>query len=205
MKYIKSIFEAVIDWRGQGLEEFEQEVLDAGIPMRVARFREIAEEHGIEVVDYETFLEELPDDEYRAAAPPRRTPVFATVNPVTMRPRVVLQVPIVDHRLWDYVFHMLKHEGIHVQQWSRREVHPGGLWDVRDRGAYFSQKDEVMAFSHSIVDQLLGMGARTPEEGIRRLGRVRLYQDIRGSVSKKILKRYHKLIYLYLLKELGEE
>lgn len=173
--------------------------------MGVARFREIAEEHGVEVVDYETFLEELPDEEYRAAAPPRRTPVFATVNPVSGSPRVVLQVPIVDQRLWDYVFHMLKHEGIHVQQWSRREVHPSGLWDVRDRGAYFSQKDEVMAFSHSIVDQLLGMGARTPEEGMGRLGRVRLYQDIRESVSKKILKRYHKLIYLYLLKELGEE
>ena len=146
MKYIKSIQEAVIDWRRQGLEEFEQAVLDAGLPMRFDRFREIAEGHGVEVVDYNTFLEELPNDEYRAAAPPRGVPVFATVNPVTIRPRVVMQVPTVDQRLWAYVFHMLKHEGIHVQQFSRRDQHPSGLWDVRDLALYFSRKDEVMAF-----------------------------------------------------------
>jgi hypothetical protein len=96
---------------------------------------------------------------------------------------------------------MLKHELIHVNQFSRRGVHPGAV-DPTDREKYFSQKDEVMAFSHSIADFLISMGVRRMSEIHDSLKRVPLYRDIRKSVDQETLKRYHKYIFLYLQQEL---
>lgn len=204
MKYLKSIYEAIIDWRDQGLEEFAEEVYSERLPIFADQLKEIGREHNIEIVDYDEFFRDLPNDSYRDTAPPRgATPAFATVNPVTDRPRVVLGVTRIDQRLFDYILHMLKHEVIHVNQFSRRDQHPNSDWDVNDRSQYFSQKDEVMAFSHSLVDQLITMGLRNPKEVHSALPKVRLYQDIRGAVDAKTLKRYHKYIYLYLEQELN--
>jgi hypothetical protein len=60
-----------------------------------------------------------------------------------------------------------------------------------------------MAFSHSIADQLISMGAKNVEDILDMLKKVRLYQDIKKVVDEKILKRYHKYIYLYLQNELN--
>lgn len=203
MKYLKSIQEAIIDWRDQGLEEFVEDVYSERLPIFVDQLKEIGQEHGIEIVDYDEFYRELPNDEYRATAPPRGIPAFATVNPLTNRPRVILGVPRIDQRLFDYILHMLKHEVIHVNQFSRREEHPNSDWDVNDPVQYFSQKDEVMAFSHSIADQLIAMGLRSLDEVHTLLPKVRIYRDIQAAVDSSTLKRYHKYIYLYLEKELG--
>jgi hypothetical protein len=204
MKYLKSIYEAIIDWQDQGLEEFAEDLYSEQLPIPADRFKSIGQDHNIEIVDYDEFYRELPDDEWRATAPPRGVPAFATVNPLTNRPRVILNVPHVDQRLSDYILHMLKHEIIHVNQFSRRAVHPSNYWDPNDRAQYFSQKDEVMAFSHSIADQLITMGVRRAADLPSRLMQVRLYRDIRAVVDSKTLKRYHKYIFLYLQQELGE-
>jgi hypothetical protein len=90
---------------------------------------------------------------------------------------------------------------VHVGQWSRRRVHQAGP-NPMDRAAYFSNKDEIMAFSQSIADQLIAMGARTPQEAIKQLSSLRLYLDIKRNVDSRTLKRYHKYIYLYLEEEL---
>lgn len=204
MKYLKSIHEAIIDWRDQGLEEFAEAVYSERLPISADQLKEIGRDHNIEIVDYDEFFSDLPSDTHRDTAPPRRvTPAFATVNPVTNRPRVVLEVTSVSQRLFDYILHMLKHEVIHVNQFSRREEHPSSDWDVNDRAQYFSQKDEVMAFSQSIVDQLITMGLRNLDRVHDMLPKVRLYQDISDAVDAKTLKRYHKYIYLYLEQELG--
>lgn len=201
MKYLKSIKEAIIDWQEQGIGEFREDVYSHRLPIFFEDLVQIGAQHNIEVVDYPTFYAELPD-EHKSSAPPRGVPAFATVNPDTFRARVVVNVPRVDARLFDYIVHMLKHEQIHIGQWNRREVHRAGP-NPMDRAAYFSDKDEVMAFSHSIVDQLITMGLRDLDEVYNLLPKVRLYQDIRAVVSEKTLKRYHKYIYLYLEKELG--
>ena len=201
MKYIKPIQEAIIDWQEQGIEEFREDVYSHRLPIFFEDLAEIGAQHNIEVVDYPTFYAELPD-EHKSSAPPRGVPAFATVNPDTFRARVVVGVPRVDARLFDYIVHMLKHEQIHIGQWNRRAVHRAGP-NPMDQAAYFSDKDEVMAFSHSIADQLIAMGLRDLDGVHKLLPKVRLYQDIRAAVDAKTLKRYHKYIYLYLEKELG--
>ena len=201
MKYLKSIQEAIIDWQDQGIEEFREEVYSHRLPIFFEDLAQIGAQHNIEIVDYPTFYAELPE-EHKSSAPPRGVPAFATVNPDTFRARVVVNVPRVDARLFDYIMHMLKHEQIHIGQWNRRTVHRAGP-NPMDRAAYFSDKDEVMAFSHSIADQLIAMGLRDLDEVHKLLPKVRLYSDIRAAVDVKTLKRYHKYIYLYLEKELG--
>jgi len=203
MKYLISyrIFENIIDWREQGLEEFREDVITQRLPIFFDDLVRIGAEHGIEIVNYDTFYAELPPG-HKASAPPRGVPAFATVNPETFRPRVIISVPRIDHRLFDYIMHMLKHEMVHVGQWSRRSIHRAGP-NPMDRAAYFSDKDEIMAFSHSIADQLISMGARTPQAAIKQLSRSPLYLDIKRNVDSRTLKRYHKYIYLYLEEELG--
>ena len=202
MKYLIQypIFEKIIDWRDQGIDEFREDVIAQRLPIFFDELVRIGTAHGIEIVDYETFYRELPD-EHKASAPPRGVPAFATVNPETFRPRVIINVPRIDQRLFDYIMHMLKHEMVHVGQWSRRSVHQAGP-NPMDRAAYFSNKDEIMAFSQSIVDQLIAMGARTPQEAIKQLSSLSLYLDIKRNVDSRTLKRYHKYIYLYLEEEL---
>ena len=195
------LYEAIIDWRSQELEDFEEAVLSARLPISTEEFAEIGAQFGIEVVDYETFYDEL-SDVHKETAPPKGVPAFATVNADTMRPRVIVSAPRVDHRLLDYIFHMLKHEMVHVGQWSRRAVQRANITDPTDRKAYFSDKDEIMAFSQSVVDQMIKMGARSISQGMGLLPQIRLYLDIRRVVDQSVLKRYHKYIYLYLEQEL---
>jgi len=198
------LYEAVIDWRSQELEDFEEAVLSARLPISIEEFAEIGAEYGIEIVDYDTFYAEL-SDAHRESAPPRGVPAFATVNPDTLRPRVIVNVPRIDMRLFDYIFHMLKHEMVHVGQWSRRAVQREGGPNPTDRTAYFSDKEEIMAFSQSIVDQMIKMGARSISQGMGLLPQIRLYLDIRRAVEQSVLKRYHKYIYLYLEQELADK
>lgn len=198
------LYEAIIDWRSQELEDFEEAVLSARLPISTEEFAEIGAEYGIEIVDYDTFYAEL-SDAHRESAPPRGVPAFATVNPDTLRPRVIVNVPRIDMRLFDYIFHMLKHEMVHVGQWSRRAVQREGGPNPTDRSAYFSDKDEIMAFSQSIVDQMIKMGARSISQGMLFLPQIRLYLDIRKAVEQSVLNRYHKYIYLYLEQELADK
>lgn len=198
------LYEAIIDWRSQELEDFEEAVLSARLPISTEEFAEIGAEYGIEIVDYDTFYAEL-SDAHRESAPPRGVPAFATVNPDTLRPRVIVNVPRIDMRLFDYIFHMLKHEMVHVGQWSRRAVQREGGPNPTDRTAYFSDKDEIMAFSQSIVDQMIKMGARSISQGMGFLPQIRLYLDIRRAVDQSVLNRYHKYIYLYLEQELADK
>ena len=198
------LYEAIIDWHSQELEDFEEAVLSARLPISAEEFAEIGEDYGIEVVDYDTFYNEL-SDAHKESAPPRGVPAFATVNPDTLRPRVILNSPRVDMRLFDYIFHMLKHEMVHIGQWSRRAVQREGGPNPTDRTAYFSDKDEIMAFSQSIVDQMIKMGARSISQGMLLLPQIRLYVDIRKAVEQSVLNRYHKYIYLYLEQELADK
>lgn len=205
MKHIQPypLHEAIIPWRDRGLEDFQDDVISSRLPIFFDELANIGQAHGIEVVDYDTFYAELPE-EHKDSAPPRGVPAFATVNPETFRPRVVVAVPRIDARLFDYIMHMLKHETIHVGQWTRREVQRRGP-DPMDRKAYFSDKDEVMAFSHSVADQLIAMGLRRIQDAPKFLPKSRLYLDIKHNVDSKTLKRYHKYIYLYLEQELEDK
>jgi hypothetical protein len=142
----------------------------------------------------------------KSDAPPKGVPAFGLVNPETHKARLVLNTDRVDKRLLDFIYHMLKHENVHVGQKSKKKDKNSGefLGDVSKTKEYFSNKDEVMAFAFSVAKEIVTMfpTITTPREGIdkltQNLGRFRLYGDIKRNVDPFILKRYNKYIYLYL-------
>jgi hypothetical protein len=209
-----SLNESIIDWKErEGLQEFYNDsirLLDlykerANVNhIELNDIKSIGEHNGIEIVTYDEFLDELPE-ESKHTAPPRQAGLFALVNPETGGPRVVISVPRIGKREIDHIFHMLKHEAIHIGQYSRRpDDIDTSLIDPKDSGVYFSNKDEVMAFSHSIADMLISSGRYdNAEDAMLDLNTVRLYSTIKKSVDENTLKRYHKYIYMYLQNELN--
>jgi hypothetical protein len=207
--------EAVIPWDSHdGLREFYDGVIElitlytnqANIDyLEIDDLKAIGDNHGIEIVTYDEFLDELPD-EVKHTAPPRRAGLFALVNPDTGGPRVVVAIPRIDKRAIDYIYHMLKHEVIHVEQFRRRPDDVAhNLPDPANQPEYFSNKDEVMAFSHSIADMLITSGRyEDVESAMNSLATIELYTIVKKSVDSKTLKRYHKYIYMYLQNEIGE-
>lgn len=199
------INEAIIDWQGNGLENFIDELESMRRPMIPQDFKRWAAQYSVEVVPYSTFIRELPD-EHKDSAPDPRTHLFALLNPVTERPRVVVNVPMLGHREFKYIAHMIKHELIHMGQSARRPYGMGaGGFDPNDKTAYFSNKDEVMAFSHSVADQLLQQGAGDMEEAMAMLPGLRLWKDIKANATPQALARYRKYIYQYLKLELDNQ
>lgn len=209
----ESLNEAVIGWdERSGLAEFYNDAIEllrlygerAEVNyLEIDDLKAIGDHNDIEIVTYDEFFDELPDD-VKHTAPSKKAKLFALVNPNTGEPRVVINLDKIDRKALDHIYHMLKHEVIHTEQFRRRPDHvETKLPNPNDRTEYFSNKDEVMAFSHSIAD-LLAMSGRyeDAEEAMQNLGTIRLYNTIKKSVGPKILKRYHKYIYAYLQNEL---
>jgi hypothetical protein len=198
--------EAVIDWQGHGLEEFLEELKDPRLRgIRFEELRDMAAPHGIEVVRYDQFIRELPE-EHQENVPPARAPFFALINPVNDRLRLVVNLPMLFARERSEIAKMIKHELIHMGQLQRRPVGMSvGGWDVRDEGKYLSNQDEIMAFSHSVVEDLIAMGAQTVEEGVRLLPQCKMWKWIKLNASQAALKKYLKYVYLYLRLELEGE
>jgi len=222
---IKKVNELIIDYRTQSIDEFYHRIKELlnEIPLPPRDMRhgmprhmmmpgisledaaDIGRECGIEVVDYQTFYNDLPQSDKKTAPTKNIPAAFALRNPVSGQPRVVLNANI-DERLLDYIYHMLKHETIHVKQASKRPNYNKPLSDPNDSKKYFSDTDEIMAFSQSIVDELINMiNVNNIRDAIAKLNKSRLYNDIKNNVDGYVLKKYHKYIYLYLEKELGED
>jgi hypothetical protein len=233
MKHLKRFNEAIVDYKSDSIKSFYDECLEAikkdeaekdepkkkttgGKKSFFGNFKkpgmifqpqmkEIGEKCGIEVVDYETFYSEL-SDENKKTAPPRGVPAFALVNPDTNKPRVVLGLGHVDKRLLDHIYHMLKHENIHIGQKSRSGGKGQGEgMNPLDRKAYFSNKDEIMAFSQSISDMLMESNPKDVKSALLGLNRNPLWNDIKRAVDNDTLQRYKKYIYLYLEREFEKD
>lgn len=208
---INKFNEAIVDWETDNIKDFYKDVLsivDSNKSISLSELKEIGEKHDIEIVDYDTFLSDLPDEQMKKDAPPKGAiPVFGLVNPVTHKAIIVVQVPGLDKGLLNMAYHMLKHENVHVGQKSRKKDKSKGeyLGDIRDLKSYFSNKDEVMAFSQSIVDMIMDRSPKSFEEAKKELKYNRLWSDIKRNVDDKIKKRYIKYIYLYLEKEFDKK
>lgn len=199
--------EAIIDWKTENLEAFYRDCLNSltGDEITFDEMKRIGAENDIEVVDYDTFLSELPSERLKADAPKKGSiPFFGLANPVTHKARVVVQKNSIKVSSLAFIYHMLKHENIHVGQLSRKgnKDHGEYLGDISDLKKYFSNKDEVMAFSQSISDMVMKFNPRNMEEAVKKLNSVALWNKIKMSVDSKTIKRYLKYIYLYLEKEL---
>lgn len=207
MKHIKKFNEAIIDWETDNIKSFYEEsksLIDEKKYITRDELNDIGKKHGVEVVDYDTFFSELPE-EHKETAPPKGVPVFGLVNRKTDKPRLVIQSNRIDNRILDQAYHYLKHENIHVGQISRKSDHIKKgefMGNVSDRGSYFSDKDEIMAFAQTISDMIMNFEPRDIEEAKFKLKRNPLWDDIKRNVDDKTKKRYLKYIYLYLEKEL---
>ena len=137
MKHLKRFNEAIIDYKSDNIEGFYNDCLDKVKEDEESKkqsskkqyltkpglilpkeMKEIGVKYEIEVVDYNTFFNELSDDN-KKGAPPRGVPAFALVNPDTNKPRVVYGVEFISKDILDHIHHMLKHENIHIGQKDR--------------------------------------------------------------------------------------
>jgi hypothetical protein len=204
--------EAIVDYKSDDVDGLMGEIntYPRHHRFQLSDLARLGAEYNIEIVDYDTFYRDLPQRD-KTTAPSktaRESQFFALVNPVTKRPRVVLNLPMpfIPKDFFDQVplGDILKHEQIHVGQHSRRPNIDMPLPEPKDKKAYFSNKDEVMAFAFSVAKEIVSMfpTITTPKEGFDKLienPRIfRLYGDIKENTDEETLKRYHKYIYLYL-------
>jgi hypothetical protein len=211
MKYLKKFNEAIVDYKNDNIDALMGEIntYPRGHRFQLEDLVRLGAEYNIEIVDYDTFYNDLPERD-KPTAPSktaRESQFFALVNPVTKRPRVVLnlQMPFIPKDFFDQVpvGDILKHEQIHVGQHSRRPNIDLPLPEPKDKKSYFSNKDEVMAFAFSVAKEIVkSKSVTTTKQGIDLLNKYpssfRIYSDIKKNVDEKTLKRYNKYIYLYL-------
>ena len=209
MKHLKRFNEAIVEWETDNIKALYQELKDklSNLPrlkytLSFDDIKEVGEKHDIEVVNYDTFLNDLPNEQMKKDAPPAVVPAFALVNPTTHKARIVLNTNKVDKRLLDFIYHMLKHENVHVGQKMRKKDKSSGefMGDISKTKEYFSNKDEVMAFAQSVSDMVMDQKPKTMEEAIKMIERTPLWRPIQ-TVDEKTKKRYKKYIYLYLERE----
>jgi len=202
--YVSSINEAVI--MPIDYTELMRELAEACAvrPISVDQANMIAWNHDVKFKRYEDFYRELPD-EFKHTAPPRNTPLFGFIDSDN-NVNIVLNIPGIGFRELGFISHMIQHESVHKGQWERRPNVEYTLPDANDRASYFSNKDEIMAFSQSIIEMMLS------REGLRDISQLRdllkrnpLYNDIKKVVSEDVLRRYNKYIYQYAEQYLNQK
>jgi hypothetical protein len=184
----------------EDFREFMEQIREGCMyrPLSIREANRIGQDYGVNVKDYDTFLNSLPQN-LRHTAPPRNTPLFGFIGEDNSI-NVVLGIPGIGIRELGFLNHIIEHESVHRGQWARRGANVAWvLPDANDREKYFSNKDEIMAFSQSIVEMLL-RGPRPinrMEDLERGLKMNPLWNDIKRMVDPMIQKRYLKYIYEY--------
>lgn len=104
---------------------------------------------------------------------------------------------------FDFINEILRHESIHKQQVQRMT---GGEKKLKDSPSnpkdYFSNKNEIMAYAQSFVDQMKKQG-RTNNQILNMMRNDKVvgswtYDNYKRVVDEDTLKRFQKYAYLYL-------
>jgi hypothetical protein len=169
---------------------------------------QFGQRNDFDVVDYDEFYNSLGEADKRTAPPRMGVPFFALFHPIRKKPMFVL----VDANAARFIpnfkeimLGIIGHERVHAEQTARRGDLEFNLPNPIDRKAYFSNKEEVMAFSFSIANDLSKV-TRSAESGMEKLQRGiggqagHLWADIKRFCDEKTINRYRKYIYLYLEK-----
>jgi len=171
----------------------------------------IGNKYGIEVVDYDTFISELPDSWKKGIIPPRVTSIFGLLNPVTGKPRIVISNMLVDLIPYDikYIKLVLQHELVHSGQFGKFK--PGyeytPVTNVYDKLKYYSDPQEIMAWSRTIVDKFLE--SHTPKsfsDAMISISNSYMFKDFKYVLRNDpiIWKKYLRNVYNYLKMEFPE-
>lgn len=98
---------------------------------------------------------------------------------------------------------IIGHENVHAEQTRRRGNIEFSLPSPTDRKNYFSNKEEIMAFSFTIANEL-HRGSSNLQLAMNQKGfggqSGALWSEIKKYCDVDVLKRYRKYIYLYLEK-----
>ena len=136
----------------------------------------------------------------KQGAPPANVPFFGYVGDDAVINIVIGRyVDLISLDQIGFIVHMCRHESIHVTQVHRRKIEVPSI-DINNPKDYYSQKDEVMAFSRSIVDEITENGSdpmKSESMIEKRLRRSQLWSQISRVVDPSIKNRYMKYIYLY--------
>ena len=174
-------------------------------PLTVYQINVTTRPFGVFFVTYDEFYDQLPE-ELKHTAPPRGIPLFGHVD-ANNNIKIVVSIPFIGVRELPFIHHMIQHESIHTGQWGKRAGRvEWTLPNPKDRKAYFSDKDEIMAFSQSIVDLLItNQNVKDLGEVPQQLERNRLWNDIKSQVDDDVKRRYLKYIYEYAKNYLDSE
>ena len=174
---------------------------------------EFGRRHDFDVVDYDEFYNSL-SDENKLTAPPRQgVPFFALFNPVRRKAMFVLVDPNAARFIPNFkeiMIDIIGHERVHAEQSLRKGKIDYKLPSPLDRKEYFSNKEEVMAFSFTIANELSKV-TRSATAGMEKLQRGmggqagHLWFDIKKYCDEKTVNRYRKYIYMYLDKIFNKE
>jgi hypothetical protein len=206
MKYLKKfeLFEAVI---------IPSKIEDNSVVNSFESVVEFGQRNDFDVVEYDEFYNSLGEADKKTAPPRQGVPFFALFHPVRKKPMFVLSDPNAARFIPNFkeiMLDIIGHERVHAEQTSRRGDIEFNLPNPRDRKAYFSNKEEVMAFSFTIANELSKV-VRSKEEGMEKLQRGidgqsgHLWFDIKKYCDEKTIKRYTKYIYMYLDKIFNKE
>jgi hypothetical protein len=192
LKYFKT-FEAVIMPRDikVGLRGTEWEDL-----------QEYARENNCEIITYDEFWEKLPE-KYKSDAPPRGTPFFGFYDSIHRMPTIVCSplffkhMPV--HMANSMLGDVMRHEVIHAKQHEKSGYREYILPKPKDPESYFSDKNEIMAFSWSIANELSKYRGDF-DSAIKGLNSNPTWNRIKFAIGRdsNIKNRYLKYIYLYL-------
>lgn len=213
------IGEAVINPNDETLENLKSDLSDhfnSSKNISYGELKNILEKYGVEVVTYKEFISDYPK-EYSENIPTKievnmAGGFFGMVNPVTNKMRII----VIDEKFSlniksiNRLIYTLKHENIHYIQASRKGDKKSGEYygDSKDFEKYFVNKDEIMAFAHTIVERYMEKfnpdSFETAKKNIELFLKYDyMFDTIRKNVDDKTLNRYKKYIYLYLEQEFG--
>ena len=175
---------------------------------------EYGNQNDFDVVGYDEFYDSLNELD-KKTAPPKFAPFFALFHPERKKPMFVISDDKIIKRFPNFkeiVNDIIGHELIHKEQTKRRRGIKFELPNPIEQNKYFSDKEEIMAFSWTIANDL-SKKSQTVKEAIHRLDTKgfeqlqwkQLWCTINRVCDENILKRYRKYIYLYLEEMLSKE
>lgn len=167
---------------------------------------EFGQRNGFDVVGYDEFYNSLSEENKKTAPPRMGVPFFALFNTIRKKPMFVLAdanaarfIPNFKEIMLD----IIGHERVHAEQSLRKGSIDYKLPSPLDRKSYFSNKEEVMAFSFTIANELSKV-TRSAKAGMEKLQKGiggqagHLWYDIKRYCDEKTINRYRKYIYMYL-------
>lgn len=204
-------FEGVVNYESDNIKNFYEELSKCKGQIPFDQVLRIGEKNDIEVLNYDQFYKTLSGEDLKAAPPKGQIPFFALLSPKSNKIQLVLQVKAIDKNMLQHIYHIMKHENVHLGQYNRKKIKTRlPLAEPMDRSKYFSnnkgESNEIMAHSQSIVDMIMTQeNPKTMKQAISLLRRNGLYNNIKNEVSIDVLQKYKKYIYLYLEKEFDKK